>query len=138
MLKTMFLLSTRRGKNIHPVQTGTEGYLSNTTGEVQKVFLFSFFAKTECSLKECTLFSALGHDGTTSTFSLVFFSIFGGTFLSFFFFFCFTSLHISQPSLWDYNAKISLCCTNCCHDNKPGSCVCKWEHKCDCVTNFKS
>lgn len=91
MLKTMFLLSTRRGKNIHPVQTGTEGYLSNTTGEVQKVFLFSFFAKTECSLNECTLFSALGHDGTTSTFSLVFFSIFGGTFLSSFFFF---ALHL--------------------------------------------
>lgn len=43
--------------------------------------------------------------------------------------------HFTALSLWDYT-KISLCRTNCCHDNGRGA-VCEREHKCDCVSNCK-
>lgn len=34
--------------------------------------------------------------------------------------------HFTVLSLWDYTTKISLCRTNCCHDNGRGV-VCEWD-----------
>lgn len=69
---------------------------------------------------------ALGHGGMTYL----------NFFLAFFFFFfgpippplslaTFTAAsHFTVLSLWDYTTKISLCLTNCCHDNGRGA-VCE-------------
>ncbi len=81
---------------------------------------------------------ALGHDGMTYlSFFLLLLFFFGptppplslATFTA--------ASHFTALSLWDYNTKISLCRTNCCHDNGRGA-VREWEHKCDCVSNCKS
>lgn len=128
-----FLMSWEEGKKNVQVETGTEWHFDIAGSEVIIYSFLKYFW-----LNGTTLLP--GGFGSIWNDIFKFLLFFLDPFLLSLSLATFTAAsHFTALSLWDYTTKISLslCRTNCCHDNGRGA-VCEWEHKCDCVSNCKS